>query len=95
MKQSNLYSLYGGFCTAWGRMFLIAYISQNLYDQYYKEYLNDELWHECTYYHDRNIAFNPQEPWAKTGEALVDNVLPMPTLFDPRLMRIPSATVTF
>ncbi len=93
--MSNFGSFYAGGTAAFARLFFIAYISQNLYDVYYKKMLHDELSNECTYYNMRNIAFVPQEPWTKTGEALVDRALPLPTNFDPRALKIPGPTVMF
>ena len=93
--MGNLTSFYAGSMTAYARLFLIAYICQNIYDAYYKMIITDELWHEVTYYHNRNIAIVSQEPWSKTGETMVDNALPMPSYSDPRVLRIPRPAIMF
>lgn len=80
--MNNLHSFYAGSVAAYGRLFILAYISQYILDAYHKSFLMDELWHCPTYYSRGGIALLPDSPWSAIGETLVDNSMSLPDLPD-------------
>ena len=83
--MNNLQSFYAGAVSAFGRLFVLAYISQYMLDAYHKSFLSDELWHSPTYYSHGGIAFIPDQPWSGIGESLMDNALSLPDISNPAI----------
>lgn len=62
-NHGNFQCFYAGFMPYYARLFVIAYASQLILDQYKNGQYQTELWTPASYNMTEQIAFNPYEPF--------------------------------